>query len=66
MAPADPQKLFDPKLNKDKSEFNQSNFFNKETVCALQYLYVKLFLQKICIIWILRSILNLFLAFPSF
>ena len=46
MAPADPKKLFVPKLNKNKSEFDQS-FFYKETVCALQYLYVKHFLQKI-------------------
>ena len=43
-APADPIKLFDPKLNKNKSEFDRSNFLNKETVYALKYLYVKLFL----------------------
>ena len=27
MAPADPKKLFDPKLNKNKSEFDRSIFF---------------------------------------
>ena len=47
MAPADPKNLFEPKLNKNKSEFDQGTFFYKETVCALQYLYVKLFYQKI-------------------
>ena len=47
MSPADPKKLFDPKLNKNKSEFDRSIFLKKETVCALQYLYVKLFHQKI-------------------
>ena len=35
-------------------------------MCALQHLYVKLFLQKIRIILILRSILNLFSYFPPF
>ena len=42
MAPADPKKLFDPRLNKNKSEFDLSIFY-KETVCALQCLYVKVF-----------------------
>ena len=65
MAPAVPKKLFDPKLNKKKSEFDQ-RFFYKEVVCALQHSYVKLFHQKTRIMWILRSILNLFLAFPPF
>ena len=48
MAPADPKKLFDQELNKNKSEFDQSNFY-KETVCALQFLYVKLFHRKISV-----------------
>ena len=47
MAPADPIKLFDPKLDKNESEFDLSIFIHKETVYALQYLYVKLFHQKI-------------------
>ena len=47
MAPADPIKLFDPKLDKNESEFDLSIFIYKETVYALQYLYVKLFHQKI-------------------
>ena len=29
MAPAEPKKLFDPKLNKNKSEFDQSIFIRK-------------------------------------
>ena len=66
MAPADPIKLFDQKLNKNESEFDRSIFIQKETVCALQHLYVKLIQEKIKIIWILRSILNLFLASRSF
>ena len=44
---ADPIKLFVPKLKKIKSEFDRSIFIYKETVYALQYLYVKLFHQKI-------------------
>ena len=66
MAPADTKKLLDPKLNKNKTEFDQSGFINKETVCALQHLYVKHFHQKIRIMWVLRSILNLLIAFPPF
>ena len=66
MAPADPIKLFDPKLNKNESEFDRSIFIYKETVYALQYLYVKLFHQKTRIVLFLRSFLNLFLAGPPF
>ena len=66
MAPADPKKLFDPKLNKNESEFDRSIFIYKETVYALQYLYVKLFHQKTRIVRFLRSFLNLFLAGPPF
>ena len=66
MAPADPIKLFDPKLNKNESEFDRSIFIYKETVYALQYLYVKLFHQKTRIVRFLRSFLNLFLAGPPF
>ena len=47
MAPADPKNLFVPKLNKNKSEFDRSIFFNIETVCAPKFLYVNHFLQKI-------------------
>ena len=46
MAPADPIKLFGPKLNKYESEIDRI-FIYKETVYALQYLYVKFFHQKI-------------------
>ena len=49
MAPAVPKILLDPKLNKYKSEFDRGIFY-KETVCALQQLYVKLFHQKTRII----------------
>ena len=42
MAPADPKKLFDPKLKKNESEFDRRIFSYKETVNGLQYLYVKL------------------------
>ena len=55
MAPADPKKLFDPKPNKNKSEFDQSIFY-KETVFALQYLYVTLLYQKTRIVRILKAI----------
>ena len=49
MAPAHPKKPLDTKLKKNKSEFDQSVFY-KETVLALQYLFVKLFTKKISII----------------
>ena len=47
MAPADPKKLLVQKLKKIKSEFDRRIFSYKEIVYALQYLYVKLFHQKI-------------------
>ena len=37
MAPADPKKLFDPKLNKSKSEFDQS--ISIRNPCALYDTY---------------------------
>ena len=45
IAPADLKKLFDPKLNKNKLECDQI-LFDKETVCALQYLFLKLFSRR--------------------
>ena len=38
MAPADPKKHFDPKLNKNKSEFDRSIFFIRKP-CALDNSY---------------------------
>ena len=38
MAPTDPKKLFDPKLNKNKSELDQSSFFIRKP-CALYNTY---------------------------
>ena len=37
MAPTDPKKLFDPELNKNKSEFDQSIFIRKP--CELYSTY---------------------------
>ena len=36
----------DTKLKKNESEFDRSNFYYKETVYALQHLYVKLLYKK--------------------
>ena len=67
MAPAEPKKLLVPKLKKIKSEFDRRIFSYKETVDALQYLYVKLFHQKTRIVLFLRAFLNLlFLAGAPF
>ena len=46
MAPADPKKLFDPKLNKNESEFDRSNFIYKETVYAIQYYTCSFFTRR--------------------
>ena len=50
-----------PKTHKNESKFDR-NIFYKESVCAINSLYVKLFQQKIRVMWILRSILDLFIA----
>ena len=56
------QKTFGPKTQENQIGIRPAYFSYKEIVYALQYLYVKLFHQKIRIMWIIRSILNLFLA----
>ena len=66
MAPADPKKLFVPKLKENESEFDRSIFSYKEIACALQYLYVKLLYQKTRIARFLRALLNRFLHGPPF
>ena len=66
MAPADPKKLFVPKLKENESEFDRSIFSYKEIACALQYLYVKLLYQKTRVVRYLRALLNLFLNGPPF
>ena len=66
MAPADPKKLFVPKLKENESEFDRSIFSYKEIACALQYLYVELLYQKTRIVRFLRSFLNLIFEWLSF